>query len=295
MIWVTGASGDLGRPLCAALHRAGVDISVERCDVTDDAAVATIFSRLLAHGGPPKAVFHCASFVELARTEKDPARTALVNEVGTINVLEGLARLGLRPWFCAVGSGHPYEPAPRPGRVREDAAMRPRSAYAVSKLNAERWALLLGAAHGIPIFAPRIFSCTGPGQRSAFVVPRLAEVLRKATPGAIEAVGWLGAHRDFLDLRDVADALMAAWRSGLTGTYNVCRGQGIYIRDVANALMDMRPHGPVALLESAPRPDDVEWLVGDPGRFEQATGFRPRIPWEQTLRDVWEAAAADPL
>jgi len=36
------------------------------------------------------------------------------------------------------------------------------------------------------------------------------------------------------------------------------------------------------------RPSDVPILIGDNSKFVKATGWRPTIPFEQTLRDMLE-------
>jgi GDP-4-dehydro-6-deoxy-D-mannose reductase len=36
------------------------------------------------------------------------------------------------------------------------------------------------------------------------------------------------------------------------------------------------------------RPSDVPVLLGDSSKFQKATGWKPTIPFEQTLRDLLE-------
>jgi len=34
------------------------------------------------------------------------------------------------------------------------------------------------------------------------------------------------------------------------------------------------------------RPSDVELLIGSPEKFQKATGWKPTIPFEKTLKDI---------
>ena len=36
------------------------------------------------------------------------------------------------------------------------------------------------------------------------------------------------------------------------------------------------------------RPADIRWLAGDPSKIQAATGWRPRVDWGETVRDLLE-------
>ncbi len=103
-------------------------------------------------------------------------------------------------------------------------------------------------------------------------------------------VGNLDARRDFLDVRDVVEAyLLAATVPGLPrgAVLNVASGEPRRIGDVLDALLalsraSIRVERDPALM----RPSDVPVTAGDAARARELLGWRPRIPWETTLRDV---------
>jgi GDP-4-dehydro-6-deoxy-D-mannose reductase len=104
------------------------------------------------------------------------------------------------------------------------------------------------------------------------------------------AVGNLAARRDFTDVRDVVRAYRLLIELGTPGeVYNVCSGHDVAIEEVANALL--RLAGTSLGFETDPaltRPVEVPVLRGDPTRLQQATGWKPEIPLDQTLADVLE-------
>ncbi|WSN08775.1 SDR family NAD(P)-dependent oxidoreductase [Micromonospora sp. NBC_01699] len=55
--------------LVADLERAGTRVTVAACDVTDRTALAELLDRLYAAGDPPRAVFHAAGVVSIARID----------------------------------------------------------------------------------------------------------------------------------------------------------------------------------------------------------------------------------
>jgi GDP-4-dehydro-6-deoxy-D-mannose reductase len=101
-------------------------------------------------------------------------------------------------------------------------------------------------------------------------------------------VGNLAAVRDFLDVRDVARAYALALEKGEPGDYyNIASGTGMKIREILDKIIALTSvdievkQDPTRL-----RPSDVELLVGSAEKFRNKTGWKPEIPFEQTLKDL---------
>ena len=96
----------------------------------------------------------------------------------------------------------------------ETAAVRPGNPYAASKVAAETYALDVGARRmAWTALVARPFNHIGPGQDERFVVASFAAPAGATSPPArrrVMHVGNLEAQRDFLDVRDVAAAYVAA-------------------------------------------------------------------------------------
>ena len=101
-------------------------------------------------------------------------------------------------------------------------------------------------------------------------------------------VGNLDAARDFADVRDVARAYVLAAERGRPGEgYLVCTGSPRRVGDALDLLLGM-----VAVkvrVERDPtldRPGDPPYGKASYARLEADTGWRPLIPFQQTLRDT---------
>jgi GDP-4-dehydro-6-deoxy-D-mannose reductase len=94
--------------------------------------------------------------------------------------------------------------------------------------------------------------------------------------------------RDLSDVSDVVEAYLALVERGVRGeAYNVCRGEGVLLADVATHMAGMATV-PIRI-EVDParlRPADVPWLVGDPAKIAAATGWRATTSLDQTLAAV---------
>ena len=239
----------------------------------------------------PSLVFHCAGLPQVAESWTDTAAPLAVNVLGTHRLLEALRGSGVACRVLVTGSAHVYAASAAP--LTEEAALGPASPYALSKLAQEQLAVRACAEDGIEVVVTRSFNHTGPRQEPSFVAPsiarQIAEIERAAGEPVIR-VGNVDAVRDIMDVRDTVRAYDAAIRGGTPGAiYNVATGIGRVIREVLEALV-ARARVPIRV-ESDParmRPSDIPVLIGDATRLRDATGWAPRIPFDQTLDDLLE-------
>jgi GDP-4-dehydro-6-deoxy-D-mannose reductase len=162
----------------------------------------------------------------------------------------------------------------------EETPFRPVSPYAFSKAVADEIAAACAAHDGLDIVRTRSFSHTGAGQTPGFVLPSWAQQIarfERSGRGAALRVGNLEVTRDILDVRDVAECYARLLERGRCGeAYNVCRGEGIRLRDVAGLMVRLsRVPVDIEVDPERVRPADVAYLVGDPSKTAEVTGWAP--------------------
>jgi len=219
---VTGGTGFLGRHLLEALIRSPVAgrrivvatrsvksvppwIQAVEADLTDADS-----TRRLVEVVQPEVVLHLAG-----RTP--PASVPGYyrgNLQTTLHMKDALIRAGRPCRWVAVGSAAELGPVPeRHLPIRETHPCRPIGAYGLSKWFATR-AVLDTPAPIEPIVA-RVFNPIGPGTPRGQAFGRFAERLAQADADPLVlTVGDLSAQRDFIDARDVAEALVALAERG---------------------------------------------------------------------------------
>ena len=284
--FVTGSSGFVGSWLLRHLEDSGDTVTSCAADITD---APSLQKELLAVS--PQAVYHLAGQANVGASWNDTVATFEVNAVGTLNVLEAVRQLPMRPRVLVIGSADVY------GTVKaddlpltEDTPLRPVSPYAASKVAAEFVALQAYLGYGTPVIRARAFNHVGPGQNEGFVVSALAKRIAEAERAGTTAVsvGNLDTRRDFSDVRDVVRAYRLLMEHGTPGeVYNVCSGNDISIREIADRLMAASGHRlDFVVSGDQQRSVDVPVLSGDSSRLRAATGWAPLIPLDQTLADA---------
>jgi GDP-4-dehydro-6-deoxy-D-mannose reductase len=247
--------------------------------------------RCLAEAQPDR-IFHLAAQSFVPASWRYPAETFAINAVGQINLFEALLRLGLSPRIQVAGSSEEYGRVfPDEVPMKETNPLRPLSPYAVSKAAQDLLGYQYFMSYGLPIVRTRGFNHTGPRRGDVFVTSAFARQIAEIEIGKREPVimvGNLEAKRDFSDVRDIVEAYWLSLEKGVPGeVYNIGSGVARSIGELLEALLSLSPVK--ARIEVDParlRPSDVPILLADSSRFVALTGWRPVIPFEQTLRDL---------
>lgn len=299
-----GAAGFIGARLADAAAAAGLEVvaagrqavgEVPRCDLLDPASISACVEAVR-----PALVVNAAGAASVGRSWERPAETFAANATGVLNLLEAVAKEAGDPHVLCLSSADVYgvrEESELP--LGEDLESRPVTPYGASKAAMEVLCGQYVRARGLRVAVARVFNLIGPGQSPRFVAPGFARRIAEAEQrgAAVElALGNSAALRDFGDVRDGARALIELSRRELTGTYNLCSGEG---RTIAQLVEEMSGQARVPIsLRREPgleRPADPPALVGDPSHLRKATGFAPEIPLAQSLADLldeWRARLA---
>jgi GDP-4-dehydro-6-deoxy-D-mannose reductase len=287
-VFVTGASGFVGRRLMRKLREAGHDAhgADREVDVTDPVAIGRA---LESH--QPNAVVHLAALSNPALSWREPHLCYRQNFIGTRNLLMAARSHGQNARVLLIGSADQYAattPAARP--IDETTPLRPRSPYARTKSATE----LLGqraAEDGQDVVRVRAFNHTGAGQPDVFVVSNFARQVARIRLGLQEPimrVGNLESVRDFLHVDDVIRAYVALLEPAVpVGTYNIASGRSTTVQQILDRLIEIADIDPQVELD----PDrwrETDWLVGDASRLESATDWRPTISLDAILHELYE-------
>ncbi len=240
----------------------------------------------------PDAVWHLAAQPLVSESQHDPWGTLATNIRVQLNLLEAVRRVVPDCRVVVVGSSEEYglvrsEELP----VDEETPLRPLSPYALSKVTQDLMGLQYYLAHQLRVVRVRPFNHIGARQRAGYVAPDLASQIAAAERGdrpAVIQVGNLDVRRDFSDVRDVVRAYALLATGGEPGeVYNVGSGHSHSIREMLEIFLSLsRVPIEVRQDKGLMRPADVPELVCDATRLRDCTGWQPRIPFEQSLKDV---------
>jgi GDP-4-dehydro-6-deoxy-D-mannose reductase len=308
-VLVTGVTGFAGSHLAELLVSSGDEVHGLAHEPPPFANLAAVQDRVRIHegditrlddvqgalaGSQPDAVVHLAGMAVPTIASADPLAAVRVNVLGTATLLIALERHPTTRLVLA-SSADVYG-APERVPVDEDAPMRPANVYAATKVAAEALTRELAARHHAPIVILRPANQNGPRQHPGLAASAFAKQIAEAEAGLVEPIirhGRLDAERDFLDVRDMARAYIAALGLGQSGTYNVGTGRAVAIAEILDTLVALaRIPVRTELDASRVRGGDPTRIALDATRFRQKTDWSPRIALADSLRDTldhWRA------
>lgn len=306
---VTGGAGFIGSHLADALLAEGHCVRVlddfstgragnldPRCElvrgcVTDPAAVGPAMQGVAG-------CFHLAAIASVARGNEDWRGTHLVNQTGTVTVLDAARAAGRIPVVYASSAavyGNLGDAVAHEGLLPA-----PLTAYGADKLGSELHGAVAWQVHGVPSVGLRFFNVFGPRQDPHSPYSGVISIFAAlaAADRMITVHGDGLQVRDFVYVGDVVAHLRAAMRHLAAqpgqAVLNVCTGRATSVLDLAHALG--RLHGrPPRIAHGPARAGDIRRSLGDPARAIAKLGVQAGVALEdglaRTLASL-EAAAA---
>jgi UDP-glucose 4-epimerase len=293
---VTGGAGFIGSNLVDALIERGDEVTV-----IDDFSFgkrenlnpgATLLEHDIREPFEVDAdvFFHLAAQADVQTSMKRPEYDAMVNVVGTVNVLVA-AREAQVIFSSSGGAGYGECPVP----ATEESPFLPLSPYGIAKKCGEEYLAGWNRIHGTSHVSLRFANVYGERQDSGLeggVVAIFLERLARREETMVFGDG--EQRRDFVYVGDVVDSMLAAVGRG-GGPYNIGTGIATSINELHAACRR------VSGVDRAPRHEparlgDVLQSVIDPGRAARELGWRARMSLEEGLARTWawteEAAVA---
>jgi UDP-glucose 4-epimerase len=177
------------------------------------------------------------------------------------------------------------------GAQTEDSPLDSDTTYGQSKADVSR-VILNGFGNGTTAAVARIFFCYGRHEQRERLVPSIITSLLEGEPLDLTEGR---QRRDYIDARDVAEALLALLGSDAEGAFNVGSGQSVEVRRVAEILGEAigRPE----LLRFGARPEGADTafeILADTTRIQSLIGWTPSVTLEDGLQDAidwWRNAA----
>lgn len=305
-IIVTGGAGFIGSHVADAYVAAGHDVLVvdslwehgggrrenvpsgadfERLDVRDQ-NLGALFERF-----KPDVVNHHAAQHSVAISARDPAYDAGVNVLGLINVLESAVKAGARKTIFA-SSGATFGNPPR--LPIDDATLQmPTSPYGITKMVGEHYLRFFKNERGLDFTALRYGNVYGPRQDSSGEAGVIAIFIKAFLEHRGIRIDWDGEQtRDFVYVRDVANANALALERGSGGCYVVGTGIKTSVNELYRTLVEIS--GFEAPVERGPkRSGDARDAQFDASGAAAALGWRPQTDLRDGMLETYEAFHAE--
>ncbi|MGH2757003.1 MAG: NAD-dependent epimerase/dehydratase family protein [Actinomycetota bacterium] len=243
----------------------------------------------------PEVIFHLAAQVDVRKSINDPIHDAMVNVIGTINLLQAASEAGSRKVVFTSSGGCIYgEPDAKRLPVTEDQVFLPEalpeSPYGVSKKVVLDYLRYFDVVKDLDYTALALSNVYGPRQEPASEVGLEGQVVaifcRKLLGHRPVTIYGDGKQtRDFVYVDDVASAFLAARDKGSKELINIGSGQELSVNELYSKLTELIPtrFDPV----NAPaRPGELQRSVVDPAKAGRILGWSPVTELTEGLKQT---------
>lgn len=301
-IVVYGANGFVGRNLLLALSGHGINTiavsrsfdpsftaslsDVVRCVEHDFSNTDTLFDTVVPRDSATH-VLLVSDSVPSTWTQT-PSCEVSGNLLSHVRFLERLKSTDRVVFLSSGGTVYGVPALHRP--LREcDATAVPISAYGVTKLTIEKYLEFTARIVGFDHVILRPSNPVGPWAKSNASQGFVSAVLRNYLAGRATHIWGDGSTtRDYLDVRDLADAIVTMCRQEELGgeVFNVGTGLGRTLNEVVALVRETLDIDPIIEMDDE-RGVDAPYNVLDCSRVKQAIGWKPHYEFETTIRDTW--------
>jgi UDP-glucose 4-epimerase len=297
-VLVTGGAGFIGSHLTDALVARGdaVEVvddmgtgrparlpeqaTVHKVSVTDAAALTAVAAEFA-----PYLICHLAGQIDVRFSVAHPANDALVNVIGTVNVLEAARTAGARVLLASTGAVIYGRDAPIPSM--EDVLPLPESPYGVAKDCAEQYVQLYNRLHGTNHAVLRFANVYGPRQDPAGQAGVVAIFCARVLAGERPVIYGDGRQtRDYVYVADAVAAFLAAGDSGRPGTWNIGTGCEVSVLELTRVISRVAGRA-VEPVFAAQRPGELLRGALAPERARRDLGWTPATALEDGIGRVY--------
>jgi len=235
-------------------------------------------------------IFHQAAMVSVPQTVENPVDSAMVNEIGTLYVLESAHRNNVKRVVLASSSAV-YGDDPQLPK-RETMVSKPLSPYAIQKLTGEYYARLYNDLYGLETVCLRYFNVYGPRQDPTSPYSGVISIfMSKAVSDRVPVIYGDGKqYRDFVFVDDVVKAnLLAAIAENASGeVFNIGTGKYVTIDRLWKMTCDFcslyikpdyKPPRPGDIVESVANIDHAKTILGFNSEYSFKEGLGITLNW----------------
>ena len=276
-------------------------------DLTDSTSLIRVVQAI-----QPDEIYNLAAQSHVAVSFESPEYTANADAIGTLRLLEAIRILGLegKTRFYQASTSELF------GKVqeipqRETTPFYPRSPYACAKLYAYWITVNYREAYGMYACNGILFNHESPIRGETFVTRKITRALARIKLGLQDRLylGNMDAKRDWGHARDYVEMQWLMLQQAHPEDFAIATGKQYSVRqfvEVAASHVDMdiewqgegleergvdRRTGNtiVAVDPRYFRPAEVETLLGDPSNAHAKLGWKPRITFEEMVREMMQA------
>jgi GDPmannose 4,6-dehydratase len=254
-------------------------------DLTDGSSLRRIIQKV----GPDE-VYNLSAQSHVKVSFEQAEYTADVVATGTLRLLEAtldyIRATGKQVKLYQAGSSEMFGAAKPP--QNESTAFYPRSPYAAAKVAAYWYCVNYREAYNMFVSNGLLFNHESPMRGETFVTRKITRAVGRIKIGLQKKLylGNLDAKRDWGFAGDYVEAMWMMLQHSAPDDFVVATGESYSVKEFLETAfghvgLEWQAH--VEIDERYFRPTEVDYLMGDPSKAQQALGWRPKVKFPELV------------
>lgn len=250
-----------------------------------DLSVSAHLTNLLSDIKPDE-IYHLGAQSHVRVSFDTPEYTGDITGLGTIRLLEAIRKTGIRTRFYQASSSEMFGAAPPP--QSELTPFQPQSPYAAAKVYSYyvvknyREAYNIFACNGI------LFNHESPRRGETFVTRKITRAAARIKLGLQKKLylGNLDAKRDWGFAGDYVEVMWIMLQQDKPDDFVIATGETHSVREFVERVfkkLDLDYRRYVEIDERYFRPTEVDVLLGDSTKAQEALGWKPKTNFDQLI------------
>ena len=257
-------------------------------DLTDSSSLNN-----LIHNIDPDEIYNLAAQSHVAVSFKNPMYTSSVGNNGTLTILETLRNIEKDVKFYQASSSEMFG-GEEEKLLNEESIFDPKSPYAASKVFSHNITKIYRESYGLFAVNGILFNHESPHRGETFVTRKITRAVARISLGIQDklTLGNLEASRDWGFAGDYVLGMWMMLQHDSPDDWVLATGETHTVKDFlekAFAYVNLNWEDYVTTSEEYYRPNEVNYLLGDPSKAKKELNWNPEVSFEELVKMMIES------
>lgn len=251
-------------------------------DLLDSSSLTNLISKI-----NPNEVYNLAAQSHVAVSFQNPLFTTETSTVGPLTLLESIRNVNKDIKFYQASSSEMYGGTSKDS-LNEDSKFDPKSPYAAAKVFAFEISKVYRESYDLFASNGILFNHESPRRGETFVTRKISKAVGRISVGIQNklTLGNLNAFRDWGFAGDYVEAMWKILQYEKAEDWVIATGETHSVQEFANkafSYVGLNSEDFVDTSEKYFRPNEVEYLLGDPSKAENQLNWKPSLMFEDLV------------
>ena len=261
----------------------GTSLHLYYSDLLDSSSLTNLLSNI-----KPDEVYNLAAQSHVAVSFQNPLFTTETSTVGPLSLLESIRNIDKEVKFYQASSSEMYGGSEKVA-LNEDSKFDPKSPYAAAKVFAYKISKIYRDSYNMFASNGILFNHESPRRGETFVTRKISKAVGRISVGIQSklTLGNLNAFRDWGFAGDYVEAMWKILQHEKPDDWVIATGETHSVSEFvteAFKLIGLEEEKFVTTSEKYFRPNEVEYLLGDPTKAKNILDWEPKVKFKELVK-----------